>query len=128
MSASSVVRDVYAAFARGETDAALRLYADDVTITQAPRTPWAGRYLGHAGFRAFAAKLFGAVARLEIVETEFVGEGERVVVLETLRLWKGDRALQVEALEVFTVRDERVRAVEVWYRDPQAVIDWVSAA
>lgn len=127
--AQTLVRSIYAAFARDDTEAALSLYAEDVAIRQAPGTPWAGTFAGHAGFRVFAARLFSAVSRLEILDISIVGNEERAVVLETLRLSRsGAEPIDVEAIEVFVVQSGLVRRVDVWYRDPRAVAEWLTAS
>jgi ketosteroid isomerase-like protein len=109
-----VIRDLYDAFASGDTVVVDRLLADDVTW-HAPGTAQ------HAGVRRGKAELFASMGRLaeltggtlrsEVVDV--LANDRRAVVLQLTHAERGRRpALHDREVIVYEVRDGRV--VEVW--------------
>lgn len=73
-----IVRDIYEAFGRGDLDAVLERCAPDAVLTQDPRLPWGGRYVGRDGIAEFAVKLVGAIDSVVTPEGLFEA-GDHVV-------------------------------------------------
>ena len=76
-----VVKDLYAAFGRGNIATVLALLAEDV-IWQLPGTVphYSGTYKGHSSVAGFFQKLNGSVEIESFEAREFVAEGDRVLV------------------------------------------------
>src|SRR5690242_1264392 len=76
-----IVKDLYAAFARGDIAAVLALLAEEV-IWQLPGTVphYSGTYMGHSSVADFFQKLNGIVEIESFEPREFVTEGDRVLV------------------------------------------------
>ena len=62
MSDLEVVAQTYAAMAERDIPALVELVDPQCVITQDPRLPWGGRFVGHDGLAALAAALTGAIA------------------------------------------------------------------
>ncbi len=56
-----IVRDVYEAFGRGDLEAVMERCAPGAIVTQDPRLPWGGRFVGRDGIGEFAIKLASAI-------------------------------------------------------------------
>jgi ketosteroid isomerase-like protein len=69
-----VVKDVYAAYDRGDLDAVLAALADDIVWTNPypPHVPLAGVFEGHAAFRRFVGAIRESTQSLTFEAREFV--------------------------------------------------------
>lgn len=89
MSNSDIVKEIYAAYARRDLDAALEHCADDFTFTW-PADPSQSHYSGCCnGKRKFAdvlADLDGQVHFLDVQASDFVEQGERVAVRVSMHM------------------------------------------
>lgn len=113
MSASiEMVKQLYAAFGRGDVPAILERVADEVDweFVGSPSLPYAGRRRNHAEVAAF----FAAIPQADDIHVfeprEFIDGGEHVTVLG----WEQSTALDTgqqfasEWVHVFTLRDGKV--------------------
>src|SRR5438309_3250184 len=112
MSATQLVRELYAAFGRGDLAAVLAACAEDVDWRcHAPAvTGYGGTYSGRAGAQVFFEKLF-ANARITAFEPRtFFADGDTVVVLgrEAGVALPTGRPYADEWVHVFVVRDGKV--------------------
>jgi ketosteroid isomerase-like protein len=111
-----VVRNVYAAFGRGDLEAIISQLDPNVTwLTPGPPDmPTAGQRRGHAGVREFFNALLTTLEIDDFEPKDFLAQGERVVVLGTSR--EGPRAagklFDFSWVHIFTVRDGRIVAFE----------------
>jgi uncharacterized protein len=118
-----IVKEVYAAFGRGDIQGLLALLAEDVEwITPGEGWPLAGTYRGRAGV---AGLLHEASEMLEISclePREFVGQGDRVLVVgfERLRVKATNRTFEGHWVTAFTVRNVNVMNVRE-YNDSLAL-------
>jgi uncharacterized protein len=53
---TQVVRDLYAAFERGDVGAVLRAFDSDIEVSQTDVLPWGGTYRGTMGAGSFFPK------------------------------------------------------------------------
>lgn len=110
----TTIRDLYDAFASGDTAVVDRLLADDVTW----HAPGSAQ---HAGVRRGKAELYGSMGRLaeltggtlhsEVIDV--LANDQRAVVLQLTRAQRDGRpALHDREVIVYELRDGRV--IEVW--------------
>jgi uncharacterized protein len=114
VSAREVIGEYLAAMERGDREAAVALYADDVVMHVPGRSSFAGQRRGRDAVVAYlraALELSPGGVEVELIDL-LKGEGDRVALLlhETLHCARGDRVLR--RANVYTVRDGAI--VEVW--------------
>jgi uncharacterized protein len=122
--ARKVVASYLAAMERGDREAALAVYADDVVMHVPGRSAFAG---ARRGRDAVAGYIRAAVARadrglaVEVLDVLAEDDGERVAVLlrETLRSSRG--TLVLRRANVYTVRDGRIAEIRIFEHDQYAV-------
>jgi uncharacterized protein len=122
MSARDVIARYLAAMERGDREAAVACYAEDVVMHVPGRSPWAG---GRRGREAVLAYLRAAVARAdEGIDVELVdvlaGEGDRVALLLRERLRGAGGELLLRRANVYTVRDGRIAEIRIFEHDQYA--------
>ncbi len=61
MSDVEVVEGIYAAMKAADIGRLLELIDAECVVTQDPRLPWGGRFVGHDGFATFGLTLRGAI-------------------------------------------------------------------
>jgi ketosteroid isomerase-like protein len=117
----AIVRQVYEAAARRDTDAALPLYADDVVwdITHAPaRELIAGAlvYHGHDGLARFFSEWHEAWENVTSDYEELIDAGDHVIAIETTRGRGRISGVEVNLphASVWTIRDGKIARV-VWF-------------
>jgi ketosteroid isomerase-like protein len=121
--AREVIGDYLAAMERGDREAAVALYADDVVMHVPGRSAFAGERRGRDAVMAY---LRAALERAESgVEVELVdllaGEGDRVALLLRERL-RGPRGeLLLRRANVYTVRAGRIAEIRIFEHDQYAV-------
>jgi len=126
----ATLESLYEAINRADVDAILRLQADDVEWHgPQPFPDLAGPHRGHAGVRAYAARISDAWEEFSIHAERFVELGDRVLVLTkergrgrrsgievqsqpTAHLWTLHEGIVVR-FQVFWDRDEGLRAAGV---------------
>jgi ketosteroid isomerase-like protein len=107
------IRDVYAAFARGDLAALGALFAEDLLWHQGGRNQLSGEYRGREAVFGF----FGKV--MEVTEGSFradlhavLADDEHSVGLVVLTASRGGRSIKINALDVMHLRDGKV--LEWW--------------
>ena len=109
-----VVKAFFAAFNRGDVDAALDLLANDMTWTLTGTTPLSGTYRGKDSVRDdFFGKVMQQVdhdAPLEINVIELIAEGDKVVARTEGRVTGKYGPYNNTYCHVFTVTDGLIRA------------------
>jgi ketosteroid isomerase-like protein len=123
VSAREVVGRYLAAMERGDRDAAVACYADDVVMHVPGRSAFAGERRGR---EAVLEYLRAAVALADQgVEVELVdvleGGGDRVALLLRERLRSSRGELVLRRANVYTVRDGRIADVRIFEHDQYAV-------
>jgi ketosteroid isomerase-like protein len=122
VSARDVIARYLAAMERGDRDAAVACYAEDVVMHVPGRSRWAGERRGR---EAVLAYLRAAVARAdEGIDVELVdvlaGDGDRVALLLRERLRGAGGELLLRRANVYTVRDGRIAEVRIFEHDQYA--------
>lgn len=76
MSDLDVVHAIYAAMGAKDFDALFPLLHPDIVVTQDPRLPWGGRYVGHDGFATFGLTLTGTIDSAVAIDAIFEADGD----------------------------------------------------
>jgi ketosteroid isomerase-like protein len=123
-----IVKQVYAAFGKGDLQALLGLLGADVDWAIPGSAPWSGEGRGHDYVQRFF-QTFGSLAALDAFEPRsFLAEGDRVAVFgyeegtvrETGRAWKS------QFTHLFTLANGKVTAHRE-YADTEAIAKAVHA-
>jgi len=125
-----VVKNGYAAFARGDVQGLLALFAENIEwIIPGAGLPLAGTYRGLAGAATFFQKLTAEVEILAFEPREFVAEGDRVLVVgwERAKVKATDRTYQADWVMAFTVQNGKVTKYHQ-YTDTQSIAEAYTAA
>jgi uncharacterized protein len=132
MSESNVelVRQGYDAFGRGDINGLLALLDERVQwLTPGPpELATSGRRTGRQEVGAFFGTLNEMFDIQRFEPSEFIGQGDRVVVLgsETVRVRANDATLNMDWAHVFTVRDGKVVTFQEFF-DTAAIIAAMSS-
>jgi uncharacterized protein len=110
-----IVKDGYAAFARGDIQGLLALFAEDIEwiVPGEGGFPLAGTYRGHAGVAGLFQKI-SEMFEISFLETrEFVAQGDRVLVVgfDRGRVKATNRTVEGHWIMAFTVRNGKVTNV-----------------
>ncbi len=109
------IRAGFDAFNRGDYEAWIAFYDEDVEFLDLAETPDTAAFRGHAGARAWLAKLQEAWGEGFQFEPKRITEGDGVVVVDTRAKGVGVGSSVPIEMTVFTVmryRDEKI----VWTR------------
>src|ERR1700722_9634237 len=120
-----LVKDGYAAFARGDIQGLLTLLSEDIEwVVPGAELPLAGTYRGHDGVANFFQKLALESETLAFEPREFVAEGDRVLVVgwERAKVKATNRMFQADWVMAFTVRNGKVTKFHE-YSDTQAIAE-----
>ena len=124
VSAREVIGEYLAAMERGDREAAVALYAEDVVMHVPGRSSFAGERRGRdavlAYLRAAVERAPGGI-EVDVIDV-LEGERDRVALLlrETLHGARGELVLR--RVNVYTVRDDEI--VEVWiFEHDQYAVD-----
>ena len=82
-----MIRNLYDAFGRGDIQTVLGMMADDVDWYDPgpPAVTHAGRYRGREGVLQFFSRIGESLAIETFQPTEFIAQGDRVIVLGSIR-------------------------------------------
>jgi uncharacterized protein len=120
-----LVREIYAAFGRGDIPTALAALAEDVEWWEPGPTdilPWAGLRSGRDGVARFFRVLDDTEEIEQFEPQEFIAQGDRVVVLghERCRIKSTGRNYDNQWAMVFTLREGKVAGFRA-YHDTAAI-------
>jgi uncharacterized protein len=111
MSDLEVVKQIYAAMAERDIPALVELVDPQCVITQDPRLPWGGRFVGHDGLAAFAAALTGAITSAVTTDAMFEADGDVIQYGRTRGTTVATGgAFDIPEVHRWTVRDGRAVA------------------
>jgi len=106
-----VVKNGYAAFGRGDIQALLSLFAEDIEwISPGEGLPLAGTYRGLAQVAGFFQKLSDTLEFSSFEPREFLAEGDRVLVVgySSGKAKTSNRSFENHWVMAFTVRNGKV--------------------
>jgi len=121
-----IVRSGYEAFGRGDLDALLSLFTEDISwVTPGPtELPTAGTRRGRQQVAEFFQTLNTHFEFDEFTPREFIAEGDKVVVLgdEIARSRRTGRTIKMTWCHVFSMRDGLVAGFSEYF-DTYAAVD-----
>lgn len=118
-----LVKDFLAAIGRGDTPSLRALAADDIEwIIPGESWPLAGTYRGHAGLAKFLRKASEEMEISSPEPSEFVAQGDRVVMIGFAagKVKATKKAFEDHFVFVITVLDGKVKTIRE-YVDTQAL-------
>jgi ketosteroid isomerase-like protein len=121
-----IVRSGYEAFGRGDLDALMTLFAEDISwVTPGPpELPTAGNRRGLQQVGEFFQTLDTHFEVQQFIPRDFIAEGNKVVVTgdEVARSRKTGRPINIAWCHVFDMRDGKVATFNEYF-DTFAVVD-----
>jgi ketosteroid isomerase-like protein len=117
---AALIRNGYDAFARGDVQGALAVFAQDILWHIPGRGPLSRDYRGHAevlGFFSHFMELSHGTFRIQV--DDVLAKGDRVVVLCTESAQRGGRSWSSPQVHVWTVRDGRATVFWQYQGDQQ---------
>lgn len=118
-----IVQDFFAAIGRGDRQGLLALCAEDIEwIIPGEDWPLAGSHRGHAGLRDLLQKASETVETHFRGSTEFVAQGDRVLMVGSAwgRIKATDKTFEDDWVFAITVQDGKVTNIQE-YIDTQAL-------
>ena len=124
--ATSELRQAYAAFNRGDIDAAVGILDPGVEWIEPPEFPGGGTYHGVEGAKRYLAQSRAGAAQVISEPEQFVAAGNRIVVLVHARvLPKGSNTWQdVRLADVYTFQNGRATNMRAFANRDDA-LRWV---
>lgn len=122
--ARAIVERFVDAFGDGRLDDALSLLHDDFVVHAAGGVPYSGDYQGAEGFRDLIAKIFAVLDLTPSPEMQYLAEGNKVVLYYRLTFTAraSGKSIKMGVAEVLSVRDGLIVELDVFYKDPSAVV------
>ena len=105
-----LIRDMYAAFLRGDTEAIVGRLTDDFSWNMPGPAPFAGQRTGRDGMRAFFREMAGATQIDQFDVDEVLADGDKVVVLgrERATVRETGTKFNSDFAHVWTLRGDKV--------------------
>jgi ketosteroid isomerase-like protein len=126
-----VIRRGYEAFGRGDINALLESFDEQITwVTPGPRElATSGNRTGHQAVAQFFTAVNDVFEIQRFEPREFIAQGDRIVVLgsETARVRATGKVVELDWVHVFGMRNGKVVAFEEFF-DTAAVVAAMSAA
>jgi len=122
----ATLRDAYAAFNRGDIDAAVAGLDLQIEWSEPESFPGGGTYHGRDGAKRYLAQSRAAWAEVISEPEQFIDAGDRIVVFVHARVRaKGSKDWQeVRVADVYTVRDGKIVAMRA-FADRREALRWV---
>jgi ketosteroid isomerase-like protein len=115
----AVVRGFYEKIGEGKLDEASAFLHEDLVIKVPETLPYGGEYHGPAGFHEDMAAII-ALFKPEPLEVVFLDATDPVVIhiLGRFTSHETGESLEMEIIELFTVRDGKIIELDLYYKDP----------
>jgi ketosteroid isomerase-like protein len=117
----AVIQALYDAGARGDVPELLSYLADDIVVHEPEYLPYGGRYVGQEAFLAIFAQINEHLDLSAITLDHLVADNEHVIGV--LRIPDRATGQNTVLAEQSTLRDGKVIDMQVFYFDPQSMID-----
>lgn len=115
----AVVNEWFNALAAGDLDRMMAVAGPDTVVHEAENLPYAGDIVGVDGIRTDLLGKMSAVSDLAVTETSVAQAGDRVLVQMTGEFTSKatGRTVAMPMIEIYTVRDGKIRDIDVFYKD-----------
>ena len=122
----TTLRGAYAAFNRGDIDAAVQPLDAQIEWTEPPEFSGGGTYHGREGVKQYLAQSRAARAEVSSEPEQFITAGDRIVVFVHARVRPKDSNewREVNLADVYTIRDGKPVAMRA-FADRQEALRWV---
>jgi len=126
--ATAGLREAYAAFNRGDIDAAVRILDTGVEWVEPPEFPGGGTYHGVEGAKRYLAQSRASAAQVISEPEQFIPAGDRIIVFVHARvLPKGSNSWQdVRLADVYTFQNGRVTNLRA-FANREDALRWTGA-
>jgi ketosteroid isomerase-like protein len=120
------LRAAYAAFNRGDIEAAVQALDAHIEWTEPPEFPGGGTYHGREGAKQYLAQSRAAWAQVISEPVQFIPSGDRIVVFVHARVRPKDSRewQEVNLADVYTFRGGKAVAMRA-FADRQEALKWV---
>jgi ketosteroid isomerase-like protein len=124
----SILRAAYAAFNRGDIDAAVQSLAPDIDWTEPTEFPGGGSYHCRDGAKKYLTNSRASVAEVISEPEQFIPAGDRIVVFVYARVRPKDSATwqEVRLADVYLFRDLIPIQMHAFANRQQA-LDWANS-
>jgi uncharacterized protein len=124
----SILRDAYAAFNRGDIDAAVQSLNPNIEWCEPTEFPGGGSYHGREGAKQYLTNSRASVAEVISEPEQFIPAGDRMVVFVYARVRPKDSATwqEVRLADVYLFRDLTPIQMKA-FADRQAAVRWANA-
>lgn len=111
-----VIEGAWAAWAKGDVDAATSIVAPEGEVHAPESLPWGGTHIGPEGFQAMLAALVSNFSQFKATPVKVLGaDDDHVIVLsETRARTKGGNQVELTAVWVYKLRDGQVQSAQVF--------------
>jgi uncharacterized protein len=111
-----VVQGAWDAFARGDIDRAVEVFAPNAETRISESVPWGGTYMGPDGFRDFLYKIDKEFDQFKATPEKVLGADDNhvVVVAKTKGRTKSGGVIEGSAVWVYQLRDGLIADAESW--------------
>jgi pimeloyl-ACP methyl ester carboxylesterase/ketosteroid isomerase-like protein len=126
--AIAALRGAYAAFKRGDIEAAVEPLDEQIEWTEPVEFPGGGTYHGREGVRHYLTQSRGAWAEVNSEPEQFISAGKRIVVFFHARVRPKDNNewRELNLADVYTVLDGKIIEMRA-FADRQQALQWVGA-
>jgi uncharacterized protein len=124
----AVLRGAYAAFNRGDIDAAVQALDPQIEWSEPAEFPGGGTYHGRDGAKLYLTQSRAAWAEVISEPVQFIPAGTRIVVFVHARVRPKDRHewQEVDLADVYTFRDSKAISMRA-FADRQEALRWAGA-
>jgi uncharacterized protein len=124
----AILRAVYAAFNRGDIDAAVQSLDPNIDWSEPTEFPGGGSYHGRDGARKYLTNSRASVAEVISEPEQFIPAGDRIVVFVYARVRTKDSATwqEVRLADVYLFRDLTPIQMHA-FADRQQALDWANS-
>lgn len=124
--AIAALRGAYAAFNRGDIDAAVEPLDENIEWTEPAEFPGGGTYHGHEGVKRYLKQSRDAWAEVSSQPERFIPAGDRLVVFVHARVRPkgGDEWQDVRLADVYTMRGGKAIRMRA-FGDREEALRWV---
>jgi ketosteroid isomerase-like protein len=111
------------ALSAGKLDEARSLLHDDFVVYEAGGLPYSGEYHGPDGFFELFSKMTEALILVPGPTIEYLVADDTVATRYRLTFTArvSGKSVEMSLVEAYTVREGRIAALDVYYKDPSAV-------
>ena len=119
-----IVKEAYAAHARGEPGGFTASFVDETEIHEAASLPYGGIHKGVDSFPRLMGLVKEHFSNPKFTQDKMIADGDQVILLGVLDLIgkKTGKSVSIRMVEIWTIVDGKTRKLEVIYGDTAAAL------